>query len=90
MGSFIVGVENGTKTTVLDVMKDELAWVPRDWREHVLDRMPMFAGGLDQAQLVWLLHRPEVQSIESDGSVGVTVASPGGGGPGGPPMAGHR
>jgi len=66
-GSFIVGVHDGKKASLLKEMKEgELQWEPK---MPFSDGMPMFAGLLDQAKILWLLAREEVKYVEADGVV---------------------
>merc|ERR1719382_819321 len=69
-GSFIVGTDKASKETLLRDLEDQLGWKPK---KRMSERMPMFAGKLNQAQILWLLQRPDVKYIENDGEVRALV-----------------
>lgn len=69
-GDFVIGVLATRKAALLQVMHDELHWKAK----HVFSAdMPLFAGRLNQDQLLWLLNNEEVSYVESDGAVTVSM-----------------
>mmetsp|Transcript_54473 Transcript_54473/g.158262 ORF Transcript_54473/g.158262 Transcript_54473/m.158262 type:complete len:134 (-) Transcript_54473:40-441(-) len=72
-GSFIVGARKGAKEEVLQAMLDAFGWQPK---KKFSPRSPMFAGTLNEQELLFLLRRPDVEFVENDGRVDALVHEP--------------
>jgi len=70
-GSYVVGVKQGSKKALLSAMKAEWSWTPT----LNMNNFPMFAGILDQKQLVWLLQEDDVRFIENDSMVTIGASA---------------
>mmetsp|Transcript_63704 Transcript_63704/g.138605 ORF Transcript_63704/g.138605 Transcript_63704/m.138605 type:complete len:146 (+) Transcript_63704:105-542(+) len=72
-GSFIAVVNKEHKDAVLEEMDVKFGWKPK----KKFSRMAMFAGEMNQEQVLWLLQHEDVQSLENDGKVRALIKEKG-------------